>query len=350
MEIPRKRTLAGFTLLGVIVASQYPNAYDVPSIDETARIYSSGVELLNSISEGFATDNEFTAESTTSAPVYTAPSVNTAPETFSQSTPETVDAASEDPMPFPEKAAGIYHMMWDTSESPPLSSTPANINVVYLAFAQGDPPSMVGWTDQGEDTFISEADDLRDRGVRMILSLGGAHGHINTSNRQGIVDGVMDINSKVPLDGIDWDVEGSTLNGDDIVWISTELKRLRGSDFAITLAPGGGAIHSYPPVAVELEKAGALDFVGWQFYDTAVSKEDALNRVNSLVSVGIPIGKIGVGMMVDNTEKHWTVEECIDNFSHIKENHPDIGGGFLWEAGRPGTEEWASKVGPLLLK
>ncbi len=254
------------------------------------------------------------------------------------------------PMPFPAKAAGLYHMMWSNSKSPKLSTTPANINVIYLAFAQGDPPSLVGWTAQGEASFVTDAKALRAKGVRMVISVGGAQGYVNTSSRQNFVNGIMNINSKIPLDGIDWDIEGSALNAGDIVWISTELKRLRGSNFAITMAPGGGHIHSYPPVAVELHKANALDLIGWQFYDTVVSKEAALSRVNSLVSAGIPINKIGVGMMVGDADTYWTVDECITNFNYIKASHPNIRGGYLWEAGRAGTGDWANRVAPLLLK
>ncbi len=252
------------------------------------------------------------------------------------------------PMPFPTKAIGLYHMMWSNSGSPKLSTTPANVNVILIAFAQGDPPSLVGWTAQGESSFIADAKALRARGVRMVISVGGAHGGYNTSNRQSFINGIMAINNKIPLDGLDWDLEGSAMNSSDMVWISQELKRLRGSNFAITMAPGGSGINNYPPIAVQLNNVNALDMIGWQFYDTVHDQYTIRSRIDSLVGMGIPINKIGIGMMVGDANVYSTVDEWITNVNYTKAKYPGLRGGYLWEAGRPGTADWANRVGNLL--
>ncbi len=252
------------------------------------------------------------------------------------------------PMPFPAKAIGLYHMMWSNSGSPKLSTTPANVNVINLAFAQGDPPSLVGWASQGEASFIADAKALRARGVRMVISAGGAGGGYNTSNRQAFVNGIMAINSKIPLDGLDWDLEGSAMNASDMVWISQELKRVRGSNFAITMAPGGSGIHSYPPIAVQLNNVNALDMIGWQFYDTVHDQNTIRSRIDALVATGLPINKIGIGMMVGDANIYSTVDEWVGIVNYVKAKYPGIRGGYLWEAGRPGTADWANRVGNLL--
>lgn len=252
------------------------------------------------------------------------------------------------PMPYPTKAIGLYHMMWSNSGSPQLSTTPANVNVINIAFAQGDPPSLVGWASQSEASFIADAKTLRARGVRMVISVGGAGGGYNTSNRQAFVNGIMAINNKIPLDGLDWDLEGSAMNSSDMVWISQELKRLRGSNFAITMAPGGSGIHDYPPIAVQLNNVGALDMIGWQFYDTVQDQNTIRSRIDSLVSMGIPINKIGIGMMVGDANIYSTVDEWIGHVNYVKAKYPGIRGGYLWEAGRAGTADWANRVGNLL--
>lgn len=262
---------------------------------------------------------------------------------------ETDASTDTAPMAYPAKAVAIYHMMWSNSGSPRLAALPAGVNVVNLAFAQGDPLALVGWASQSEASFIADAKALRERGVRIVLSVGGAGGNLNVASRQAFVDGVMAINAKVPLDGLDWDAEGPAMTLEDVKWISLELKRRRGSNFAITMAPNGSNKDEYRAVAVVLHEAGALDMTGQQFYDAEVSYSAANGTIDALVRAGVPESKIGIGMMVDSDARHWTVDECVEAVNYLKSRHPTLRGGYLWEHGRAGTAEWASRVAPLLL-
>jgi chitinase len=251
-------------------------------------------------------------------------------------------------MALPAKVVALYYMMWSNSGSPKLSTIPANVNVVNLSFLQGDPPSLVGWGAQGEASFLADAKALRARGVRIVASIGGAHGHVNIANRVGFVNSVMALNAKLPLDGIDWDLEGAAMGTADVVAISTRLKELRGPGFSVTMAPNGSNIDQYRGIAVELQKVGALDMIGQQFYDAVVSKEAAKGRIAQLVASGITQSHIGIGMMVGTADTYWTVDESIAAVNFIKASYPGIRGGYLWEAGRPGTADWVNRVGALL--
>ena len=259
-----------------------------------------------------------------------------------------VGPVTDAPQGLPIKVQAIYHMMWSNSGSPQLRDTPADVNVVNLAFLQGHTLGMVGSGSQSEASFIADAKALRAKGVRIVASVGGAGGPMDISNRQGFVDGVMAYNAKVPLDGLDWDIEGESMDGADVVWISKELKRLRGEQFAITMAPNGSNINDYQVIANELHRQGALDFIGQQFYDAVVSKEAALGRVRQLVSGGLPQEKVGIGMMVGPDDKYWTVEECLEAVRFIKATYPNVRGGYLWEAGRAGTSDWSSRLASTL--
>jgi hypothetical protein len=272
------------------------------------------------------------------------PSAPTSPVT----TVDSGGTSSSAPMALPNKVLAIYHMMWSNSGSPQLRNLPAQTNVVNLAFMQGDPPSLVGWGSQSRASFVADAKALRQRGVRIVASVGGGGGYVKIANRERFVAGVMALNAQIPLDGLDWDLEGTAMAAADVVWISKRLKQLRGNNFAITLAPNGSNIDEYRAIAVQLQRGNALDMIGQQFYDAVVSKEAAKSRIAQLVRAGIPQGKIGIGMMVGSAATYWTVAECVAAVRFIKASYPGLRGGYLWEAGRPGTADWANQMSGLL--
>jgi len=278
-------------------------------------------------------------------PVYaTTGGVTTSPV----STAGSGGTSSSAPMALPRKVLAVYHMMWSNSGSPQLRSLPAQTNVVNLAFLQGDPPSLVGWGSQSRASFVADAKALRKRGVRIVASVGGGGGYVKIANRESFVRGVMALNAQLPLDGLDWDLEGTAMGAADVVWISKRLKQLRGNNFAITLAPNGSNIDQYRAIAVQLQRGNALDMIGQQFYDAVVSKEAARGRIAQLVRAGIPQSKIGIGMMVGSTGNYWTVAECVAAVRFIKASYPGLRGGYLWEAGRAGTADWANQMSGLL--
>lgn len=292
----------------------------------------------------------------TSTPTVTAPAPVTSPSPAPVTSPPPVTAPAPTtgttgtaPMAYPTKAVAVYHMMWSNSASPRLAATPANVNVVNLAFAQGTTPTLPGWGSQTEAEFVADAKALRARGVRIVLSVGGAGGAMEIANRSAFVAGVMAINAKVPLDGLDWDLEGPAMASSDVVAISAQLKELRGQAFAITMAPNGSNIREYLPIAQQLHAQGLLDMIGQQFYDAVVPASSARWAVGRMVSAGIPENKISIGMMVGSQDTYWTIEECLEAVRYITAAYPGVRSGYLWEAGRPGTADWADRVGGLLL-
>ncbi len=263
-------------------------------------------------------------------------------------TPGTVTSA---PLPYPTKVSSVYVMLWSNSKTPPLENIPTAFNVWNLSFLQGDPPRLVGnASEASEAIFLSKLKARRDAGVRMVGSVGGGGGYVNTGNRTAFVQGFMAVNAKIPLDGIDWDIEsGTSLPVADVVWISRELKRLRGPDFAVTLAPNGSNVLAYLDAAKLLHAEGLLTMYGQQFYDAPVTKEAAEGRINQAkTSYGIPENKIAVGMMIADGANYWTIPTAVTNINYLKGKFPQLKGGYLWEAGRAGTDTFAAQVSPLL--
>jgi hypothetical protein len=272
---------------------------------------------------------------------------------------ETREVTTLPPLPegsgWPAKALSVYFMCWSNSPNISLGSIPQEFTDVRLSFAQGDPPRMVGWGAKGEADFKAGLKTLRDRGVKIVVSIGGAGGHVNPANRTGFINGIKAIGSSLGgIDGIDWDIEGSAPMGpSDVVYICTQLKQHYGPEFAITMAPNGSNVgntpqQGYSAIAIALNQAGILDAFGQQFYDSVVSAGAAIGRINNYKAWGLPVAKYQVGMMVGAADTYWDLSECVSNFKAIKQAHPQVSGAYLWEAGRPGTAEWARAIKSLL--
>lgn len=254
-----------------------------------------------------------------------------------------------DPTPvtgaYPVRAISVYKMCWSTN-GPNVSSIPSGCNVIRLAFGQGSPPGLVGYGSEGSTSFKAGVASKAAAGVRIILSLGGQGGAINTSNRTAFMQGVANVYNDLSgnLHGIDWDIEASSLNRADVLWISQQVKATYGANFAVTFVPNGGNVSQYLPAAVDCYRAGVLDEYGQQFYDAPVSLSAAKGRINEAIGAGIPESKISVGMMIANDANHWTNDQCRTYMASIRADHPGITKAYLWEASRSGTSQWITDM------
>lgn len=259
-------------------------------------------------------------------------------------------------MPYPTNRVVLYHMMWTTSGSPMLSTTPANVNILRLAFMQGT--TLTGPASEGSMANLSTAlKALRARGVRITLSVGGGGYTQQTADRAAFVNGVMNISNTIcPLDGLDWDMEGGEAapNQADAIAICQSLRSQRGTNFAITMAPNGTNINNYLTVAKALNAAkdqfgrSLLDGFGQQFYDAPVDQAAMMGRIDTFAA-SLPIAKYEIGNMVGTTANFWTVDTCLSRWNAARAKYPSIGGAYLWEAGRAGTADWANRVGGAIL-
>jgi hypothetical protein len=263
--------------------------------------------------------------------------------------------ASQPPPPpvpsttYPAKEIAVYKMMWSVN-GPRLADISPAVNVVRLAFAQGQPPALVGWGNQGQASFLADMAVMRARGVKFVISVGGSGGAVSTSDRATFLAGIANIRSAMGgvLDGLDWDIEASALNQSDVVYISTQLKSIYGSNFAITFVPNGGNVSTYLPAAVACHQAGALDSYGQQFYDAVVSVDAAAGRIQEAINAGIPVSKMSVGMMIGTSSIYWTNAVCRANMITLRSRFPGLQRAYLWEAARAGTAQWATDMASVI--
>ena len=265
---------------------------------------------------------------------------------------------SSAPMPYPAHGIVAYHMMWSNSGSPRLSATPANINVLRLAFVQGNPPTITGPASEGDmATLSTELKKLRARGVRIALSIGGASGAADISNRAGVVNSVINFSNNVcPVDGFDWDLEGPAMGAEDVRQICRSLKQQRGANFHFSMAPSGGnPVQTYLAAAVLMNQDGNAPYFGQQFYDSAVDEGAMLGRLAEYVGRGLPISRYEIGMMhyiagrsLHPSTHYWDLATCVSRLNAAKSRYPTLGGAYYWEAGRPNYGAWASTIGNII--
>lgn len=271
------------------------------------------------------------------------------------------------PLGLPEKVVGGYWMKWSDSDSQPLATVPLAYNTIYLAFAQGSEGTgrvTFGQGVQSEDSFREDVDEVRARGQRVLLSLGGEGGTIDLSSsnrREELVDSVLDLHEDFPFDGVDWDVEGQELHVENMAWASRRLKQVLGDAFAITMAPQGH-VDEYRELAEAL--GNDLDFTAIQYYDYAEdTQQDRIasvrRRTRQLIEEhGLSPSQIGIGMRVhddegryvrDGTPSKWfSLRGARQAWTVLEAEYPELRGVFLWEIAADSQlgGRWVKDVAP----
>ncbi|WP_394825873.1 chitinase [Pendulispora albinea] len=163
--------------------------------------------------------------------------------------------------PLPKRALiGYWHNFDNGSGFIKLRDVSPDWDLVNIAFGEpvGGSTSRIGFTPFQQTTTAEMQSDiaiLHGRGKKVLLSVGGANGHVvlpTSADRQNFVDSVTSIIQLYGLDGLDIDFEGSSvrLNANDrdfmnpttpsIVNLISAVREIRsrvGSGFILTMAP-----------------------------------------------------------------------------------------------------------------
>lgn len=250
------------------------------------------------------------------------------------------------PQPTPGQANGRTIAVYMMDGVGSIGQVPGECNQVRVAFLQGG--GLVEW---GGDSPAKTASDLTrwrstGPGLTVLPSVGGQGGRVDMAV---VGDAVRRVEQSFPCDGIDWDVEASTLDVARVVAVSRELAAGRESSWVTAFTPPGG-----PPVAVYLEAAsrcrdaGLRVQFGQQLYATRITLDDVLRQTALAVS---RLGEESVllGCMVgSDPAKYSTVDQWESYLRAVRDRWPGIGGAYLWESSRPGTGEWARRMAGVL--
>lgn len=278
----------------------------------------------------------------------------------------------------PPKVCGMYWPKYQGTLD--LKSIDPQVNLVYLFQAgplSADAPTYpagsgaVALMGEGGDpgSFALESDawwkdqvqTIRARGVTVVVSVGGAGAYVDLSSdekRANLLASLIDIYDRIGgYDGLDFNLE-TTENGLDVypanmVWVSQQLRKKYGNQFCFSIP---AAQHVLAPflqhdidIVTALLTAGVLDFVAPQIYDgfEAMTESQKINLVNGVMNFWAPYvnndwTKLGVGFRtVGDTTVAMAVPSAYTAFNVLAKNHPNIRGGFHFDAVSDAGQGWA---------
>jgi chitinase len=234
--------------------------------------------------------------------------------------------------------------------------------LAYLFAAHRTTGGKVGWgyaAPQGIDT-------VRARGMKVILSTGGAGSGISFTSRTvstEFVDSIEAINAswggtraRPAFDGLDFNTfeADATPNTTEYVWMAQELKRRFGSSFLITCPPAPWNTTDRAFVKSMLA-AGALDYAAPQYYD-GPGLSDPTYIANSVrtwindVAAG-NASKIVVGFGIEpGAANYSTTAQVAQAWNQIEAEFPTIRGAFVWSHTGDQANGWgfATTIAPLI--
>jgi hypothetical protein len=245
------------------------------------------------------------------------------------------------PVPVPAKFVGGY---LETYYQTLPRELPASYGLLFSAFVYVDQSGRAAMTNfqANKASYIADIKARNAKGQPTILSVGGMGGAkcglAPGAEASNFVNSVVPIIDEYGFSGIDWDLEEGIpggINADGLVWISRELRKRYGKDFAITLAPFGNPdiVRAYKAVAKAL--GPEVTFVGFQYYNLQTPPTSA--RVLATMEewmrdCGLRADQWSIGFLhVDDWLKLTTSFDTMASiYRDVNAKHPGVRGVWTW--------------------
>jgi hypothetical protein len=228
-----------------------------------------------------------------------------------------------------------------------MTELPPETTQMRVSFLQGT--DLVEWRGDTRAQIHARANTWKagnPTGRQVLLSLGGSGGAVDMTR---IVSSVLGVETKMPLDGIDFDIEGGALDVNRAVTASLDLAKGRKDTWLTTFTPPGGPpVAQYLNAAERCHAAGLRVQFGQQLYDTRIVLADVL-RQTALAVAAVGPEQVLLGCMVGtDPAKYSTALQWEGYLRAVRAEWPTIGGAYLWEASRAGTADWARRMAGVL--
>jgi len=185
------------------------------------------------------------------------------------------------------------------------------------------------------NTLWDETKTLSNKGVKIMLMLGGAGGAYNSLFKNFSTYYPMLVNTIQTYDwitGIDLDIE-EYVDLNNVKYLINLLKKDFGDDFTITMAPVQSALMGDGPgmggfsykELFNSPEGKLISHFNVQCYNSYT-----LAAINKIVENGYPEDKIVMGMLGGNYDPTYWID-TIKQVKLIKSKYNNIGGVFCWE-------------------
>lgn len=254
---------------------------------------------------------------------------------------------------FPQRVNGIYYEAYWGFQAFKFDNVPTHFNVVYLFHCRFNADGSL-YFDWGADFPSSRVQAVRNRGQKVILTVGGANFAFNFQNRTQSTNFVNSFQTFYTqfggLDGCDFNnFEQLDFNSTfitEMVWIAGQLRALYGPGFAITCAPAATRTGGPPVNGIamnngrDLSLCGALadnnllTYCAPQFYDWSFYKqENTISQVTQqwIDRLGASKVIIGTAAGYDPTNSP-TLAEAEREWSKTYATNPNLRGVMGWNA------------------
>jgi chitinase len=265
----------------------------------------------------------------------------------------TAPAAAPASSGLPAKILACYYTAFTTGGYR-ISDIPSEFNVIYLFHAKPNSDGSFRF-EHYDEVPAADVQACRQRGQKVILTVGGASNGFNFSNRQqsqAFVASFQDIANRLGgVDGCDFNNFEANVGSspEEMIWISRQLKAAFGEGFAITAPPQPNSAEDRAMLKA-MADAGVLSWAGPQFYDWSGFNDPGFiaNRTNDWVNdLGEEKVMLGLGANYDNGP---SLQDCIREWDAVKMAHPNIRGMFCWSAQHNlnGGNVWGSTMKGML--
>jgi len=239
-----------------------------------------------------------------------------------------------------------------------LTDVPLEFNVIYLFNAQngGTNRGDGSWTwPFGHDVTPAQIQAVRQRGQKVILTVGGAGLGFSYTNRTQSTNCVNSIKSIIAgmggVDGVDFNnyEAGIGVSATEMIWIARQLIATYGPDFAIT-TPAQPNSPEDLALCKAMSDAGVLTYAAPQFYDWSGFNAPGFisNRIKDWVRA-LGESKVAIGFSA-NYSNGPSMNDCIREWNASVSNHPNLRGAFCWSAqtNLSGGNAWGRTMKSLL--
>jgi hypothetical protein len=275
---------------------------------------------------------------------------------------------------FPKRILATYFEAYASTAGTTFKITdvPTDFNVIYLFNARCNSDGSVSFPFLNAPITKADVQTCRDRGQKVILTVGGAGLQFIFSNRTqttNFVNSLQDVITALGgVDGIDWNnFEGGSLTPSNLgafvtetIWATQQLRNVYGLTFGSTAPVGGNtADPTQLQWATAMNNAGCLTWVNPQYYDWSGYKEPGFvsNYTPASGTYGYDLNSRWVGAMGGDASKvvmgfsanYWgynlpagqthapyaqalTLAECTREFDAATTKYPNQRGAFCWNA------------------